>query len=236
MKSHRKIVTRRAWWGLPRRLALLSAAALLATSCGEPEVQCETFDYGGTHIVLAVPSGYYAFPSKSSAAGISLRFRYRDLTAREDWTEKFNANEMNDPHWSIDTSNYATQLRISRREFVRKSSLDDFRPGYRSVRAIPTDWEGWTKLELCPNNCSEFFYLSETWRGAGVANVGCYEVEWRAPKYISCSAEDTLHGLQVNYWFPVTKKAHFAEFRQRIAGVIGLMAERAKTMCPTGQQ
>ncbi|HJR22938.1 MAG TPA: hypothetical protein VJ822_15010 [Dongiaceae bacterium] len=216
-------------WVLPCRLVALSVATLLTTSCREPEVQCETFDYGGATVVLAVPSAYHVFPG-STSAGISLRFRYRDFSAHDDWVDKFDADEMEDPQWSIATSNYATVLQISRRDFVRKTHVEDFRVSYPRLQEVASDWEGWTKR--CPDSCSWHFYLSDVWRRAGVAHVGCYEDPHRAPKFMSCSAEDTLHGLQVTYLFPVTKKAHFSEFRQRISDLIGSMAEKAATACP----
>lgn len=209
----------------------LVIVALTASAClSEPEVYCETFDYGEGPVLLAVRSDYYALP-RTDRDGIALRFRYRDFAALKSWYEEFDWDEMTDANWTLDRSNYPALLQIDRIELRWNTQIEDFKAGAASLREIPSDWEGWTKLEICPHTCNEHFYLSDKWRAAGVSNVGCFEADWREPKYMSCAARDHIHGLQVTYFFPVTKKAHFEEFRARVTEFIDEMAENASSAC-----
>jgi hypothetical protein len=224
-------------WRLSMRCAIsVSILALLVFSCrSEPEVYCETFEYDGNRVVLAVPSAYYVMP-RTERAGISLRFRYRDFAAQESWDEGFDRNELSDPHWYIQTSNYSALLQIARHDVIERTYKEDFQQGHPRLREVSSDWNGWTKLELCPNNCSERFYLNDDWRNEGVAHVGCYEVDGRDPKYMGCAARDNIYGLHVTYHFPVTQKSHFGEFRAKVFELIGKMTGDAKITCAANSE
>jgi hypothetical protein len=213
------------------RLIAISLMALSVSACIEPKTRCETFDYDGNRIVLAVPSTYLALTG-SHKGGVSLRFRYRDLASMKGWNEGFDQDEFNDPNWTLEKSNYVALLQIDRIGLVWPQRIDDFKQSYPSLREVPSDWEGWTKLEICPRTCNERYYLNAAWRDAGVAHVMCYEAEWRDPKYISCSARDNINGLHVTYFFPTKEKAHFAEFRAKVTELIERMAKDAKSACP----
>lgn len=204
--------------------------ALSVSACFEPKIYCETFDYAGNHVVLAVPSAYYFLP-RSADSGIALRFRYQDLAAVKGAHKGFDWEELSRPGWTVASSNYDALLEIERHSIVKPQRLENFKPGHPKLREVSSDWEGWTKLELCPSNCSERIYLNEEWRTAGLSYVGCYEVDWRDPKYIPCAARDNINGLHVTYYFPVVQKSHFSEFRAKVVELTEKWAEDAKSAC-----
>ncbi len=161
--------------------------------------------------------------------------RYADLSAPKKLEHEHDSQELADPTWQLDRSNYTALVQIYRNDLKWPTKVDDFKVSYPNLREVNSDWNGWTRLEECPLGCQQVFYISDIWRPIGVDHVLCYEVASRDPLVLRCGARDHIENLHVDFYFPAAKKDHFAEFRERIVSFVHKLTTDGAKSCDISQ-
>jgi len=220
-------------WAKAWRKALSLATVLLALACdAKAASQCEEFDYGDRPVMLSVPEEYYAFP-RSPDSMISLKLRYRDLSAPQGFNDRYDPQELGRPDWSIDRSNSTSLLQVYRHLLIWPTSLRDLQERNPRGAEIVSDWNGWTKFKPC-TSCYTGIYISDHWQTLGVAFVECFELRGWDPLSQQCFAHEQIDNLLVKYSFPSTKREHLAEFRERIRKIINAWIIAGSRDCHLG--
>ena len=193
-------------------LPAVTLLALALAACDGVGPDSETV--GGVEIAI---DAALKTPMQSDTA-ITIALRYRDFAAPG--AGAFDPQELGDPAWSIDRSNYATQVEIARRPAPMARSAVDLHNRHPGLTAVGSDWQPWRRFKECPIGCEHVFYLNEAWNDRGLGYIECEFVENRNPFLIACTAHDTIEGLQVTYTFPAAQKERFPEFREKIAAFL----------------
>ena len=96
---------------LTRKLVLI---VMIVVGCSPAKAQyCELFEYTAPPMVLLVPVDYYVLPRDPDGM-ISLMLRYKDLSAPKKLRDGYSPQELIDPNWSINITNYTALLQIYR--------------------------------------------------------------------------------------------------------------------------
>jgi hypothetical protein len=211
------------------KTSVVASLFMLNSGIADAASYCETFSYNDRRVILAIPEEYYARPRMANSM-ISLMLKYKDLTAPRELDDGYDFNELTDPAWTLDRSNYTALLQIMRHEVRPPSTFVELAQSYPNLKEVDTDWQGWTRLEECPTGCQQVFYISDAWRQMGIHHVLCYEVAGRNPLLLGCGVHDHIEGLHAVFYFPAAKKELFPDFRERIAFLLRrFIADGAKS-------
>lgn len=96
------------WFKIPALVSLL-----LFGSEASADSYCEAVTANNEPITLSIPEEYYALPRFSDSM-ISLKLRYRDLSAPERFNEGYDPRELEDPDWTLERSNKTALLHVYR--------------------------------------------------------------------------------------------------------------------------
>lgn len=195
-----------------RILAVVSL--LLFRSEANAGSYCEAVTANNEPIVLSIPEEYYALPRFSDSM-MSLKLRYRDLSAPEKLNEGYDPRELEDPDWSLERSNKTALLQVYHRRNIQwPNSVSDLQKRNSTGRVVASDWEGWVKFKECRSNCGSVSYVSAHWHSLGVSYVKCLENEGYDPLLQGCIAYDQIDGILVEYSFPARKKRAFRRIQE----------------------